>query len=73
MFQGKSKDSVAGPPYPRGRSPDAGGAARERTVAVLVLVLVRAWPGWSCAARVWIVGLDIVYHEKPAFWARYIY
>lgn len=21
----------------------------------------------------WIVGLDIVYHEKPAFWTRYIY
>ena len=25
------------------------------------------------APRVWIVGLDLVYHEEPAFWARHIY
>lgn len=47
-------------------------AARRRTNRVGVGV------GPSLARVVvrragWIVGLDIVYHEKPAFWTRYIY
>jgi hypothetical protein len=47
------------------------GLARDEAVAAINRQWSDAGPAYR-SPRVWIVGLDIIYHETPEYWAEFI-
>jgi hypothetical protein len=48
------------------------GVARDEAVAHINRRWSHSWPRGR-SSRVWVVGLDIVYHETPEYWAAHHY